>query len=115
MGEHGRIATTGFSRMSDRQLGLWDIKNPSEPIDGFQMLDAISGVCMPFWDDGNKMLYLAGKGYVSRRLHPYQLLTDHSVMAISAILNMKMTSSNISLNTNRSSRNAALPFFPSEA
>jgi coronin-1B/1C/6 len=56
------VATTGFSRMSDRQLGLWDIKNPKEPLGGFQILDSISGVCMPFWDDGTNMLYLAGKG-----------------------------------------------------
>lgn len=62
MGEHDRIATTGFSRMSDRQLGLWDIKNPKEPLGGFQILDSISGVCMPFWDDGTNILYLAGKG-----------------------------------------------------
>ena len=62
MGEHDRIATTGFSRMSDRQLGLWDIKNPNEPVGGFQMLDSISGVCMPFWDDSTQCLYLAGKG-----------------------------------------------------
>lgn len=63
MGEHDRIATTGFSKMSDRQLGLWDIRDPKEPVGGFQMLDAISGVCMPFWDDGTQCLYLAGKGY----------------------------------------------------
>lgn len=62
MGEHDRLATTGFSKMSDRQLGLWDIREPQEPIGGFEMLDAISGVCMPFWDDGTQCLYLAGKG-----------------------------------------------------
>lgn len=62
MGEHDRVATTGFSRMSDRQLGLWDPRNPSEPVNGFEILDSISGVCMPFWDDGTQMLYLAGKG-----------------------------------------------------
>lgn len=65
MGEHDRIATTGFSRTSDRQLGLWDIHKPTEPLGGFLQLDSISGVCMPFWDDGTKCLYLAGKGYVS--------------------------------------------------
>lgn len=64
MGEHDRIATTGFSKMSDRQLGLWDIRDPKEPVGGFQMLDSISGVCMPFWDDSTQCLYLAGKGYV---------------------------------------------------
>lgn len=62
MGEHDRIATTGFSRMSDRQLGLWDPRGASEPLGGFQILDSISGVCMPFWDDGTNCLYLAGKG-----------------------------------------------------
>jgi len=62
MGELDRIATTGFSKMSDRQLGLWDLRNSEAPIGGFQMLDSISGVCMPFWDDGTKCLYLAGKG-----------------------------------------------------
>lgn len=62
MGEKDRIATTGFSKMSDRQLGLWDIRAGREPIDGFTMLDQISGICMPFWDDGTQCLYLAGKG-----------------------------------------------------
>lgn len=62
MGEHDRVATTGFSKMSDRQLGLWDIRNAKGPIGGFQTLDSISGVCMPFWDDGTQCLYLAGKG-----------------------------------------------------
>ena len=62
MGEHDRVATTGFSKMSDRQLGLWDIREPKEPIGGFERLDAISGVCMPFWDEGTQCLYLAGKG-----------------------------------------------------
>lgn len=61
MGEHNRVATTGFSRMSDRQIGLWE-PGRKDPIGGFTMLDSISGVCMPFWDDGSNCLYLAGKG-----------------------------------------------------
>lgn len=72
MGEHDRIATTGFSKMSDRQLGLWDIRNPSEPSGGFQMLDSISGVCMPFWDDSTQCLYLAGKGDGNIRYFEYE-------------------------------------------
>jgi coronin-1B/1C/6 len=62
LGEHNRVATTGFSKMSDRQLALWDIRAPREPISGFKSLDSISGVCMPFWDEGTQCLYLAGKG-----------------------------------------------------
>lgn len=55
MGDTGRIATTGFSKMSDRQVGIWDagslasIKNTT--------LDQSAGVVMPFWTD-NHILFL---------------------------------------------------------
>ncbi|ORY69802.1 uncharacterized protein BCR38DRAFT_334411 [Pseudomassariella vexata] len=71
MGEQNRIATTGFSRMSDRQLALWEPGNPS-PIGGFTFLDSISGVCMPFWDDSCHCLYLAGKGDGNIRYFEYE-------------------------------------------
>lgn len=48
LGEHNRFATTGFSKMSERQIALWE-PGRSDPIGGFTHLDAISGVCMPFW------------------------------------------------------------------
>lgn len=48
LGEHNRFATTGFSRMSDRQLALWE-PGSTTPIGGFTTLDSISGVNMPFW------------------------------------------------------------------
>ncbi|KAI4145210.1 MAG: hypothetical protein LQ341_002445 [Variospora aurantia] len=72
MGEQDRIATTGFSKMSDRQLGLWDLRDPKEPVGGFHMLDSISGVCMPFWDEATKCLYLAGKGDGNIRYFEYE-------------------------------------------
>lgn len=62
LGDHARVVTTGFSRMSDRQLALWDTRDLSQPVNGFRTLDSISGVCIPFWDDGTQCLYLAGKG-----------------------------------------------------
>ncbi|KAI3399087.1 hypothetical protein diail_7887 [Diaporthe ilicicola] len=71
MGEHNRIATTGFSRMSDRQLALWE-PGRDKPIGGFNNLDSISGVCMPFWDDGTSCLYLAGKGDGNIRYFEYE-------------------------------------------
>ncbi|PHH62161.1 hypothetical protein CDD81_7535 [Ophiocordyceps australis] len=71
MGEHNRFATTGFSRMSERQVGLWEPGRP-EPIGNFSMLDSISGVCMPFWDDGSNCLYLAGKGDGNIRYFEYE-------------------------------------------
>lgn len=72
MGDLDRIATTGFSKMSDRQLGLWDIRAAREPLGGFSMLDSISGICMPFWDSGNSILYLAGKGDGNIRYYEYE-------------------------------------------
>ncbi|RCI11662.1 hypothetical protein L249_7216 [Ophiocordyceps polyrhachis-furcata BCC 54312] len=71
MGEHNRFATTGFSRMSERQIGLWE-PGRTEPIGGFTMLDSISGVCIPFWDDGSNCLYLAGKGDGNIRYFEYE-------------------------------------------
>lgn len=72
LGEHDRLATTGFSKMSDRQLGLWNIHNlPDGPIGGFTQLDQSSGVCMPFWDDSTKCIYLAGKGDGNIRYYEY--------------------------------------------
>ena len=72
MGDHDRVATTGFSKMSERQLALWDTRNPKEPIGGFVPLDSGSGVGMPFWDDGCQILYLAGKGDGNIRYYEYQ-------------------------------------------
>ncbi|KMP05630.1 Coronin-like protein crn1 [Coccidioides immitis] len=72
MGEHDRIATTGFSKMSDRQMALWDVRAPREPINGFRVLDSISGVCVPYWDDGTQCLYLAGKGDGNIRYFEYE-------------------------------------------
>ncbi|KAI9926361.1 Coronin-2B [Aspergillus wentii] len=74
LGERDRIATTGFSKMSDRQLALWDIRAPREPMDGFKTLDSISGVCMPFWDDSSSILYLAGRG--DGNIRYYELEND---------------------------------------
>ncbi|OKL60689.1 hypothetical protein UA08_03967 [Talaromyces atroroseus] len=72
MGEHDRIVTTGFSKMSDRQLALWDVRAVREPINGFKTLDSISGVCVPFWDEGTQCLYLAGKGDGNIRYFEYE-------------------------------------------
>ncbi|KAI0881887.1 DUF1900-domain-containing protein [Annulohypoxylon maeteangense] len=71
LGEQNRFATTGFSKMSDRQLALWEPGN-NTPIGGFKTLDSISGVCMPFWDDGCHCLYLAGKGDGNIRYFEYE-------------------------------------------
>ncbi|KAI0122126.1 DUF1900-domain-containing protein [Daldinia grandis] len=70
LGEHNRFATTGFSRMSDRQLALWEPGNNTPIV--LSTLDSISGVCMPFWDDACNCLYLAGKGDGNIRYFEYE-------------------------------------------
>lgn len=55
MGERGTIATTGFSKMSERQLSIWETGGLNNvktlPI------DQSAGVIMPFWSD-NGLLFL---------------------------------------------------------
>ncbi|KAI7871650.1 hypothetical protein BDF14DRAFT_1763182 [Spinellus fusiger] len=71
LGETDRLATTGFSRMSDRQLNLWDVNNLAKPLKS-DFLDTSSGVLMPFYDADTKMLYLAGKGDGNIRYYEYE-------------------------------------------
>ncbi|KAF8260418.1 microtubule binding protein [Lactarius quietus] len=69
MGDRDRIATTGFSRMSDRQVCVWEtgaLKNVKTI-----SLDQSAGVVMPFWSDNN-ILFLAGKGDGNIRYFEYE-------------------------------------------
>ncbi|KAF9580063.1 Coronin-like protein crn1, partial [Lunasporangiospora selenospora] len=71
MGDTNRIATTGFSKMSDRQLNIWDGANLDKPLRNIN-LDTSSGVIMPFYDGDSNMLYLAGKGDGNIRYYEYE-------------------------------------------
>ncbi|XP_066577990.1 coronin-1A [Amia ocellicauda] len=70
----GKILTTGFSRMSERQVALWDPKNFSEALT-LQELDTSSGVLLPFFDPDTGVVYLCGKGDSSIR---YFEITDEA-------------------------------------
>ncbi|GBL48896.1 hypothetical_protein [Candidozyma auris] len=72
VGNTYRVITTGFSRLSDRQVGMWDVKNIEKgPIGGFMVIDASSGVLIPVFDESNNILYLAGKGDGNIRYYEY--------------------------------------------
>ena len=61
MGDTGKLASTGFSKMSDRQVGIWEMEgglSNSKMI----IIDQSAGIIMPFWSD-NGILFLAGKGW----------------------------------------------------
>lgn len=73
LGNSDRIATTGFSRLSDRQIGIWDAFNIEKgDLGGFYTVDQSSGILMPFYDDSNKILYLVGKGDGNIRYFEFQ-------------------------------------------
>jgi hypothetical protein len=61
LGDLDRLATTGYSRFSDRQIGLWDMRNLSKALK-MTSVDSSSGMLMPYYDADTKMLYVAGKG-----------------------------------------------------
>uniref|UniRef100_A0ABI8A5W8 Coronin n=1 Tax=Felis catus TaxID=9685 RepID=A0ABI8A5W8_FELCA len=67
----GKVFTTGFSRMSERQLALWD-PNLEEPM-ALQELDSSNGALLPFYDPDTSVVYVCGKGDSSIR---YFEITD---------------------------------------
>ncbi|XP_006977496.1 coronin-6 isoform X2 [Peromyscus maniculatus bairdii] len=68
----GKLLSTGFSRMSERQLALWDPNNFEEPV-ALQEMDTSNGVLLPFYDPDSSIVYLCGKGDSSIR---YFEITD---------------------------------------
>ncbi|KAK3538733.1 hypothetical protein QTP86_014326 [Hemibagrus guttatus] len=56
----GNVFTTGFSRMSERQLALWNPQYMEEPITVHEM-DTSNGVLLPFYDPDTNVVYLCGK------------------------------------------------------
>ncbi|XP_068616711.1 coronin-1C-A [Brachionichthys hirsutus] len=70
----GNILTTGFSRMSERQLALWNMENMSEAMSIIE-LDTSNGVLLPFYDPDTNVVYICGKGDTSIR---YFEITDEA-------------------------------------
>ncbi|XP_029018045.1 coronin-1C-A isoform X2 [Betta splendens] len=71
---NGNILTTGFSRMSERQVALWNVENMEEPM-AVNELDTSNGVLLPFYDPDTSVVYLCGKGDSSIR---YFEITDEA-------------------------------------
>lgn len=77
LGNTNRIATTGFDRFSERQIGLWDTLNLDKgPIGGVIPVDSSSGILMPFFDPSTNLLFLAGKGDGNVRYYEYSVEND---------------------------------------
>lgn len=76
-GTANRVITTGFSRLSDRQMGVWDADNIQDgAIGGFYNIDASAGIIMPFFDASTNLLFLAGKGDGNIRYYEFNAETN---------------------------------------
>ncbi|VDD80786.1 unnamed protein product [Mesocestoides corti] len=62
----GRIFTTGFSPMSERQLALWAKDDVTTKLVE-QDLDISNGIMFPFYDPDSNLIFLCGKGDSSMR------------------------------------------------
>lgn len=72
LGNKPLLFSVGFTKSSEREMSLWDIRNMSERVHNTN-LDSSSGVLMPFFDADTNVLFLAGKGDGNIR---YYELTD---------------------------------------
>ncbi|VDO10983.1 unnamed protein product [Rodentolepis nana] len=68
--EDDRLFTTGFSRMSERQLALWDSGNLDDCL-WRQDLDITNGVLFPYYDPDTQMIFICGKGDSTVRYFEY--------------------------------------------
>ncbi|VDL32694.1 unnamed protein product [Hymenolepis diminuta] len=68
--EDDRLFTTGFSKMSERQLALWDSDNLDDCL-WRQELDITNGVLFPYYDPDTQMIFICGKGDSTVRYFEY--------------------------------------------
>ena len=61
LGDSQSILTTGFSKLSERQYAVWDNRDISKPL-VMKKLDDYAGIPFPFYDEDNRVVYVAGKG-----------------------------------------------------
>ena len=61
IGSQDKLVTVGFTRQSQRQIKIWDTRNPAAPLTT-EKIDQAAGVIIPYYDEDTKVLYLAGKG-----------------------------------------------------
>jgi len=65
-----RLFSCGFSKTSEREFSIWDVRNLSTKLAG-NSVDSASGLLMPFYDEDTKVLFLGGKGDGNIRYYEY--------------------------------------------
>lgn len=77
LGEKEKLFTVGFSRMSERQLAVWDPRNPGRALKA-QNIDTASGQIIPFYDNDTSLVFLGGKG--DGNIRYYEITDDSEVV-----------------------------------
>jgi len=72
MDNRNKIGAIGFSKSNARQVGVWDARSLTAPIN-MQDLDTSASVAIPYYDYDTSVLFVAGKGDASIK---YFELTD---------------------------------------
>lgn len=77
LGEKNKLFTCGFSRMSERQMRVFDPRDTSKPL--FAMsIDTSSGMLIPFYDNDCSIVFLAGKG--DGNIRYYEVTDDKKIV-----------------------------------
>lgn len=61
LGDMNMLFTAGFSRMNERQMALWDVRNLKKALK-MDPIDSSSGILLPYYDHDTRIVFLAGKG-----------------------------------------------------
>ena len=62
--------TTGFSKVSERQYGIWDCRDLSQPLI-MKRLDDFVGIPMLSFDEDSKVLFISNKGELVTSFYQY--------------------------------------------
>eukprot|EP00635_Sarcinochrysidales_sp_CCMP3193_P005425 CAMPEP_0118898172 /NCGR_PEP_ID=MMETSP1166-20130328/5272_1 /TAXON_ID=1104430 /ORGANISM="Chrysoreinhardia sp, Strain CCMP3193" /LENGTH=457 /DNA_ID=CAMNT_0006837267 /DNA_START=122 /DNA_END=1495 /DNA_ORIENTATION=+ len=87
LGDRPLFASLGFTKQSQRQLKLWDIRDTSKPLHKLD-IDQAAGVIIPFFDVDTSILYLCGKGDGNIR---YYEISENSKVPVFALSEYRST------------------------
>jgi coronin-1B/1C/6 len=61
LGDSQNLLSCGFSKLSEREYAVWDVRNFTTPVVRRQ-LDTYNGVPFSYFDEEHKAVFVAGKG-----------------------------------------------------
>jgi coronin-1B/1C/6 len=73
LGDDDHLLTVGFTKQSQREMKIWDLRNTAQPLNKVD-IDQAAGVILPFFDPDTKIIWLSGKGDGNVRYYEY---SDH--------------------------------------